>query len=662
MGGHGQLWRFSARSLVFALTLLVFSLPLVVQAQLPVPGPPSSLAAAVDSPTSVGLSWQDTSIIETGFKIERAPDSGGNPGTWSQIGTVGYGVTTYVDGGRTSNTIYWYRVRAYNASGNSAYSNVVSLMPTAGQTVRVMQWNIEGNLGRLASNTTVAALAIARIVSYNQPDILLFNEIDARIQGPGDNEAALIDWATNSVPYLATQTFFVAVSPASDGYERNAAISRFPISNEVTYGDGLRGLHAFTVQLADGKALQVFQAHLKCCNDRDSCSRRQYEAQFDADNISAWASTNTLPYIFGGDWNEDEDNPDCTLTTDYHPITTIREDGHLVEFRPITLDAVYGTCCTYYWVMPSSRYDYMLAATNRLAPATGYVFDSRAWSNHGLYNGYYDSYDSSDHYCVFADYFFPQLHFGVTPTNAFASIGFPGGPFGPASQMVYTLSNTNSLALHWGVSHDGSWISLSATNGVLAAGASTNITAFLNSAATSLSVSNYTDNIRFSDTLAGGLITRYVNLTVQDVNNLSPFQLWQMRYFSSISAPAAQPTADADGTGQDNLFKFEAGLDPTNRASVFRITSLSREGANLRVMWSCVASHTYFLQGSIRTAAPGYTNVFFDISPPITAGGSGESTTNFLVPGALTRPGPADSGPITLPSGGGQSSSTQLTV
>ena len=53
---------------------------------------------------------------------------------------------------------------------------------------------------------------------------------------------------------------------------------------------------------------------------------------------------------------------------------------------------------------------------------------------------------------------------------------------------------------------------------------------------------------------------------------LTPFQGWQIRYFISTNNPNAAPTADADGTGQNNLFKFVAGLDPTNPASVFVLT------------------------------------------------------------------------------------------
>ncbi len=44
---------------------------------------------------------------------------------------------------------------------------------------------------------------------------------------------------------------------------------------------------------------------------------------------------------------------------------------------------------------------------------------------------------------------------------------------------------------------------------------------------------------------------------------------WQVQYFGLPPNSNAAPSADADGTGQNNLFKYVAGLDPTNRASVF---------------------------------------------------------------------------------------------
>lgn len=41
---------------------------------------------------------------------------------------------------------------------------------------------------------------------------------------------------------------------------------------------------------------------------------------------------------------------------------------------------------------------------------------------------------------------------------------------------------------------------------------------------------------------------------------------WQLQYFGANN-PLAAPTADATGTGQNNLFKYTAGLNPTDPAS-----------------------------------------------------------------------------------------------
>jgi hypothetical protein len=61
---------------------------------------------------------------EDGFKIERSPDGASG---WTQIDTVGANVMTYVNTGLACGT-YYYRVRAYNAAGDSGYSNVVNAM------------------------------------------------------------------------------------------------------------------------------------------------------------------------------------------------------------------------------------------------------------------------------------------------------------------------------------------------------------------------------------------------------------------------------------------------------------------------------------------------------------------------------------------------------
>ena len=83
--------------------------------------PPTNLAAAALSNTSVLLSWADNSAGEDGFKVERKL---GELGSYAQIATLGPNTTGYTDDGLTANSYYYYRVRSYNAiNGDSRYSN-----------------------------------------------------------------------------------------------------------------------------------------------------------------------------------------------------------------------------------------------------------------------------------------------------------------------------------------------------------------------------------------------------------------------------------------------------------------------------------------------------------------------------------------------------------
>jgi hypothetical protein len=118
---------------------------------------------------------------------------------------------------------------------------------------------------------------------------------------------------------------------------------------------------------------------------------------------------------------------------------------------------------------------------------------------------------------------------------------------------------------------------------------------------------------------------------------------WQVQYFGTNNTEGVA-SADADGTGQNNLFKYLAGLDPTNSASVLRVTAIAKQGNDVRVTWTCVGSHSYVLQSTKAAAIAGYTTNLADASPIIFVPGVVESTTNYLDPGVayapvLTAPG-----------------------
>ncbi len=84
-----------------------------------VPAAPTGLVAVALSTGSIRLSWIDNAINETGYKIERGP----NTGSFTQIASVGTNAFTYSDGSLSNGATYYYRVRATNAAGDSVYSN-----------------------------------------------------------------------------------------------------------------------------------------------------------------------------------------------------------------------------------------------------------------------------------------------------------------------------------------------------------------------------------------------------------------------------------------------------------------------------------------------------------------------------------------------------------
>ena len=86
------------------------------------PIPPGNMTATTISSSQINIAWADNSGNEAGFKIERKT---GNAGTFAQIATVGANVKNYSSPGLNSNTKYFYRVRAYNNGGHSAYSTAV---------------------------------------------------------------------------------------------------------------------------------------------------------------------------------------------------------------------------------------------------------------------------------------------------------------------------------------------------------------------------------------------------------------------------------------------------------------------------------------------------------------------------------------------------------
>src|SRR5260370_41742952 len=94
------------------------------------PADPSNLTEQAASATQINLAWSNNAINQPGFKVERSPDGV----TFAPIGTADASATTYSDPNLPPKTLYYYRIRATNASGDSGYTNVASATTLADTT------------------------------------------------------------------------------------------------------------------------------------------------------------------------------------------------------------------------------------------------------------------------------------------------------------------------------------------------------------------------------------------------------------------------------------------------------------------------------------------------------------------------------------------------
>lgn len=90
------------------------------------PAAPSNLTAVSAGCNSIKLTWLDNSSNETNFELRRSTSQNG---TYTTVATLPANTTIYTNTGLTKGRKYYYKVRAANAAGNSAWSNTANAIP-----------------------------------------------------------------------------------------------------------------------------------------------------------------------------------------------------------------------------------------------------------------------------------------------------------------------------------------------------------------------------------------------------------------------------------------------------------------------------------------------------------------------------------------------------
>jgi fibronectin type 3 domain-containing protein len=159
------------------------------------------------------LQWDDNSADETGFKIERAE---GTSGTFAQIATVGANVVAYTDTAVAEGKTYRYRVRAYNAAGNSPYSNLADYsvpMPNQAPTISAIASQtlaMGGATPALAVTIGDAETAATSLVlTATSTNVQLVPETSISLGGSGANRTVTV---TPAAGFVGESTVTLTVS------------------------------------------------------------------------------------------------------------------------------------------------------------------------------------------------------------------------------------------------------------------------------------------------------------------------------------------------------------------------------------------------------------------------------------------------------------------
>jgi hypothetical protein len=116
----------------------------------PAPLNPSELTISSGSSTHPQLTWGDNSSNETGFRIERKTSA---TGAYAPLASLSANTTNYADSGLTPGNVYFYRVFAAGAAGDSSPSNEAAFEAVPGF--------FDFGLTRLKVNKSVGSAAIS---------------------------------------------------------------------------------------------------------------------------------------------------------------------------------------------------------------------------------------------------------------------------------------------------------------------------------------------------------------------------------------------------------------------------------------------------------------------------------------------------------------------
>jgi PKD repeat protein len=186
------------------------------------PNPPTILNATAVSAGQIDLTWIDNADDELGYQVERSTDGS----SWQVIGTVLADGTSFNDTGLEPDSTYIYRIRAYNATGYSGYSNTDSATTNQASTMHVGDidgFTSPGKRGRW--NATAVVTIHSESESLVEGATATGTWSNGRIMSCTTDVNGLCSFTHSNLKSQVASISFTVTSVTATGWEYNSIIN-----------------------------------------------------------------------------------------------------------------------------------------------------------------------------------------------------------------------------------------------------------------------------------------------------------------------------------------------------------------------------------------------------------------------------------------------------